>query len=155
MKKKKIVYDKSSSDRDLDLASRVELDELVRKTRIIIFEARSVFPFDLFPDKVAVDASKVTVTHNFFLSSNVFPIPIETVNAVEAHFGVFFASVRIEIQGFNQNPEIVRFLWNSDARRLKRFILALIKCQKRGIDLSRISPDELETKLEEIGGRLT
>jgi hypothetical protein len=131
--------------------NREKLGNLLEKSKLTIFESNSVFPFDLFPDRIAIDANKITVTHNFFLSSNVFPIPIETINGVEVHHGILFGAVRIEIQGFNQNPEIIKFLWNADARRAKRYALALIKCHKEGIDLSDLTQEELVVKLEEIG----
>ena len=154
MNKKQVVYEQSASESESARENQEKLNSLLNKNQSIIFEAKAVFPFDLFPDKLSVDVTRVTVTHNYILSSNVFPIPIETVNAVEAHFGILFASLRIEIQGFNQNPEIINFLWNSDARRAKRFILALIQCRIKGIDLSNLDSEKLKVTLEKIGSSI-
>lgn len=128
-----------------------KLNEVAEESKLEVFGAHSVFPFDLFPDKITIDINKVTLVHRFILSRQVFPMLIEDINTARDFRGVFFSSLSIEISGYEQNPPPMKFLKHSDAATARRFILALLECKRSGVDLSKLSRKKIISKLEEVG----
>lgn len=127
-----------------------ELDILVEKSRKIIFEAKSVFPFELFPDKITICPNRITITRNSLFSKFEYPIQIENLTGARIYRTIFFATLYIDTFGLAA-PEPIRFLKIDDARLARRYILALIECKKANIDLSKYDTNELREKLKKIG----
>lgn len=127
-----------------------ELDILVEKSRKIIFEAKSIFPFELFPDKITICPNRITITRNSIFSRFEYPIQIENLTGARIYRTIFFATLYIDTFGLAA-PEPIRFLKVNDARLARRYILALIECKKANIDLSKYSTEELREKLKKIG----
>jgi hypothetical protein len=117
----------------------------------VIFEAQAVFPFQMFPDRIIVEKDKVTLIHRTFAWKNVFPVLISNLNGVTVTRSFLFASLSLELTGYENNPDDIMHLRPSDAAKAKRYILGLIHAQKQGIDLSKIPIEELKDDLEEIG----
>jgi hypothetical protein len=76
---------------------------------------------------------------------------IKNILGVTVSSGLFFSTLNIEVIGFEENPEPVKYLLNEDARKIKRIITGLIACAREGIDTSEINYSELIRKTEEIG----
>lgn len=137
------------------LTEVTKLDNLVKKTNRRILSIQSVFPFDFFPDTVHIDENKVDVIHRtFFWEKQMFPILIKNINGANITTNPFFATLSIEVTGYEKNPRPIRFLKRNDAVRARRIILGLVACAKegrKGIDLSKIPLTELREKVEEIG----
>ncbi len=140
------VYEAASEKVDKDN----ELDLLVEKSRKIIFETKSVFPFELFPDKITICPNRVTITRNSLFSKFEYPIQIENITGARIYRTVFFATLYIDTFGIAA-PDPIRFLKIDDARIARRYLLALIECKKANIDLSKYEIDELREKLKKIG----
>lgn len=130
-----------------------KLDELVIRSEECIYEAKAFFPFDLFPDKVAIDANKVTITRNYLLSSNEFPIPADKITNVEVFYGLFLGSIRFEVKGYSQNPPTCTNFTHSNLRIMKRYITGLIRAYEEEIDLTGLELKSLRAKLQRIGKR--
>ena len=134
------------------LAETKKLDDLVTKSRRILYRTKTVFPFDLFPDEIIIDENKVDIiVKPFFYTENVFPVLLKNIHGVTINSSVFFASLSLEVIGMENDPGEIRFLWNNDAYRIKRIITGLTTAIKEGIDLSKVPAEELLTKVEEIG----
>ncbi len=128
-----------------------KLDELIQQSKEYIYQAKAVFPFDLFPDQVIIDANKVTIIRNGFLSSNEFPIPAGKITNIEVFYGLLFASIRIEVLGYSQPPPDVAKFTHTDTRLIKRYVTGLIRVYDEKIDLSGMEVSALREKLQEIG----
>jgi len=126
------------------------LEKLEKVTRKEIFVANCVFPFDFFPDKIIIDLNTVTVIKRYLLSRYVFPLHIEDIKTVRDNWGPFFASLEIEASGFKKNPPKLKFLQHKDATRARMYINALMDLNRQGIDIEKLSKDEIIKKLEEI-----
>jgi len=127
------------------------LDRLAEKSGQNLYEIKSVFPFDLFPDSIVVDINKVTITKRYLFSQMVFPILIKNINGARVFRSILFSTIRIEISGYETNPGAVKYLKNDEAIIMKNYILGLIAASREGIDLTRYNHNELKTKLLEVG----
>jgi hypothetical protein len=131
---------------------QAKLNDLVFKSNRVLFKCSTIFPFDIFPDQVVIDENKLTIINQlFFWSSTTYSILIKNILGVTVSSGLFFSTLNIEVIGFEENPEPVKYLLNEDARKIKRIITGLIACAREGIDTSEINYSELIRKTEEIG----
>jgi hypothetical protein len=129
-----------------------KLDTLVSQTANVIFEAKNVFPFDLFVDKLLIRPTKIDVVYGiFFFSDHVMSMLIKDLKAVKLTTGIFFASLQFELQGYEENPPEIKFLWREDAMKARRIISGLMAAQQNGVDLTQLPVDQLMEKTEEIG----
>ncbi len=130
--------------------SEDKLSMLAERANKIIFEAKSVFPFELFPDKITICLNRVTITYKrpYYLDER--PLPIEFINVAHVTRGIFFASLSIETFGV-EKPAPISHLKIDEAREARRYILALIECKKNNVDFGQYSLDEIRKKLQSIG----
>ena len=116
----------------------------------ILFEAKSVYPYELWPDKITICLNRITITYKKPFSVDERPIPIEYLNAAHVTQGMFFASLSIETFGV-EKPNPIHHLKIDDATTARRYILALIECKKNGINFGDYGIKEIREKLLEIG----
>ena len=124
----------------------------VKNPRDVYFYAKSVFPFDLFPDEIIIDENKVDIIHSqFFMGREVFSIPIRNINSVSSNSNGIFGSVSIEVIGFHQDPEPILFLWSADAARARRIINGLVCSNKQQPSIDSFSKKERMKNIEQLG----
>lgn len=129
-----------------------KLIDLQNKTQRTLFTTQSVWPFEFFPDIIRIDENKVDlIYHTFFFNHYTFPVFIKNINGVTITTGIFFASLSIEITGFEKNPDSIHYLPKEEARKAKRIILGLVAANKDGIDVSKVPASRLLKTVEEIG----
>lgn len=116
----------------------------------VLFEAKSVYPYELWPDKITICLNRITITYKRPFSTDERPIPIEYLNTAHVTKGVFFASLSIETFGV-EKPNPIYHLKINDAEIARRYILALIECKKGGVNFSDYSIKEIKEKLQDIG----
>ncbi len=135
------------------LSNQQKFYDLVRESARILFQAKSIFPFDLFPDEISIDPIKVNiVSHEFFASARVHCIYIKNISDVFVDCSPFFASLKIIDQGFTENEEIVTTLSKDNAMKARRIIQGLVVAHKQGVDVTRLEQDtDLVEKLEALG----
>jgi hypothetical protein len=129
----------------------LKLEELVKETETVIYQLSSVFPFQLFPDKIIIDKSKVTIVRKEIFFKRVFPILIENIKTVKVSRGLLFAAMEFEITGYEENPRPVTFFWPGEATKAKQYIFGLIQAKKGGVDLAKLTTVQIKKRLEEIG----
>jgi len=127
-----------------------KLTALAERANKIIFEAKSVFPFELYPDKITICLNRVTIAYKkpFYLDER--PLPIEFINVAHVTRGIFFASLSIETFGV-EKPAPISHLKIDDAREARRYILALVECKKSNVDFAEYTLEEIKRKLQSIG----
>lgn len=128
-----------------------KLEELVEKTKDIIYETSSVFPFRLFPDTVVVDENKVTLTRRDLFFKRTFPIMYEDIITVKVDRGILFAAMEFEIKRLDKKPRPITYLNPKEASTAKKYIMGLVEAKKAGINLSKLDTAQIRQKLEEIG----
>lgn len=128
------------------------LSEAIGHSQDLIFSATTVFPFNLFPDTVALDREKVTIVNRtFFRTAEIISLRIEDVLNVMADVGPFFGAVKIQTRFFDAASYSIRFLRRNDALKLKRLLHGYVIAKQKGIDCDGFTADELTTLLDEIG----
>lgn len=128
-------------------------NNMVDKSNQEIFKISTVFPFKLFPTEIIVDEVKVTIIQHYFLYRHYFPVLIKDIKTITVGHGIFFASLKFEIQGYEQNPGPIDTLPKSQAMRAHQILVgltALVKEKAEGA-LTNLLPEERESKLAEIG----
>ncbi len=142
---RKVVVEKAKPD-------IVKLNGLVEQSNRVLFTTKAIFPFDLFPNMIRLDENKLDIINNlFFFSEQVFPIAISDIKNVTVTTDLFFATLCVEIGGYETNPGPIKFLPKGDAVKLRRLIFGLMEAKKENIDLGSIPINELVPKLEQIG----
>lgn len=139
---------KSQLDDDSDSA---KLNDLAQRAGWIIFETSSGSSLlSPFRNKLTICPNRVTITKRGLFYRYEYPMPIE--NITNARVYTHFLSTTITIETFGiPTPDPIKSLGSSDARLARRYILALIECNKADIDLTGLNLDQLRDKLQSIG----
>jgi len=145
MADKGTIFPKENSPSNED-----KLDLLVEKSRKVVFEVKTFFPFDLFPDEITICLNRVTITYRGFFGKSEYPIPLENINGARIYRSIFLASLSLETFGYEKPPVVDRLRIN-EARLARRYILGLVECKKNGVDLSTYPIEKIRDKLKEIG----
>jgi hypothetical protein len=142
--------DKIEADND---KKEQDFNEAVKQSNEVLAEARTVFPFTLFPDTITLDRKKLVVTQRtFFMTSKVLTIQIEEILNIAVNVGPLFGSLHIAIRGLTSEDHFdVSFLWRKDAIHLKHMIEGYIIAQKEKLDFEHLSKNELSRKLAQLG----
>lgn len=124
-----------------DLSSRVLLD------------INGLRPFDLFPDHLVIDESKITVTiRHFIKSGSSQSFPLSDIQDVVVEAMPFYATLKINISGYQDNPLTLGFLPTDKAYEAKRLIYGLQQALKEQIDITRVKDTEkVKKQLVTIG----
>ncbi len=128
------------------------LQSVVHESHTVLASAKAVFPFDLFPDTVTIDRHKLSVIHRAFWGvEKTASVPIENIKNIEADIGPFFGSVIITSDLFINNTQTVKWLTNSDARKIQNLVQGAVVAQREDIDLNKIGTKKLRTMLTDLG----
>lgn len=136
------------------LDPREGLRKIVRKSHQLLASAQTVIlPVNLFPDRVTVDRTKVTITkRTFFWSSSVISIRIEDVLNVACSTGPIFGSLTISSRVMNSTDHYeIDYFWRKDALYLKQLIQGYVIAQHNQIETSHLKRDELIHTLLDLG----
>lgn len=130
-----------------------DIKEFVEKSNEVLSEARTVFPFTLFPDTVTLDRRKLTMTQRtFYMSGRIMSIQIEEILNISINVGPFFGSLSIAIRGLTSEDHFsINYLKRSDAIHLKHMIQGYIIALKDKINLDKLNKRELIETLIELG----
>lgn len=146
MKKDKEIKDHEAQKKVSEIASRSDN---------VLMKIKAVFPFDLFPNTVIIDANKVTVIDSiFFASETVTSILLEEITDVVVESNFFLAKLNITYSHHPLKPEYyaVPALKKREALRAKEIIQGLLVLRiSEGIDLSKLQPDDIVKELTRIG----
>lgn len=136
----------------LETIATTKIDNLVKISEQVIYKITTVFPFDLYPDKIVATREKIDISYAFFFKSEkIFPVIISNIQSVKVQHNMFFATLELEVLGFKEKPPIVKLLKVHEAMKMRRVIMGLVISQKEKIDISQISFKDLVAKLEQIG----
>jgi hypothetical protein len=130
-----------------------ELKKIVQQSHEVLAEVQTVFPITLFPDKLCLDRSVITITkRNFFWSSNTISVRVEDVLNVSTTIGPIFGSLTVAIRVMNSVDHYeINFLWRQDAIELKHMIQGYMIAKHSGLDIDHLSAEELVDTLHDLG----
>lgn len=107
-----------------------------------------MFPWQLIPDQIVIDQSKLTFEYRHILhTENIRTILLQDVYKVEVTYVLLIAALVIN----NSEVYKIPFLHRRDAVRAKQIITGLLVARRENINLEEVSPDTLVGKLVEIG----
>ena len=136
--------------RTTDTIEKDGLDKLMERAGVIVFRARTVFPFTIFPNEITITLNRVVVVMRGLMFQDEYPMPFEAITGARVVRTFYTAALHIETFGVAKPPPI-EFLSVNEARLARRYILALVECKKNNIDLAKYPIEELKEKLKEIG----
>lgn len=131
--------------------SQRKFSELLKEANTLLLQAKTIFPFDPFPDVLTIDPLKVTILHNtFFYSSWTESIPVVNITNVDVEESLVFATLRISFISYPTQEVIVKPLKKDIARHARDIIAGLMVAAKEHIDLEEIPTSNPDT-IAQIG----
>lgn len=128
-----------------------KLDKLAKETNNVIYQISSVFPFQIFPDKIIIDENKVTIVRKELFFKRTIPIMYKDVLNVKINRGILFAAMEIAVMRSHPGPRPILYLHPKEATLAKKYILGLMETKKANIDISKLTKEQVREKLEKIG----
>ncbi len=133
-----------------------KLEQLIKKSRQVLFRASSAFIFDFSPSEIIIDENRIIViTHQLFGAEQVYTVPIKQINEVSTQHDPFFATLKI-VDKRSKEPAVpreitVKYLRKDEAVQARQIIEGLLFATEQGIDISKINPKHLIEDIEKLG----
>lgn len=126
--------------------------EDMKKSKKVLLNIRTVFPFKLFPTQIIVDIHRVIVIEQTFLfADTIRSIPIQNIQYVRCDRALLFGTLCIRTYGFSDREVVIKHLWNRDALCARRLIEGLIICYEENIDPMKFGEGDICKNLQNIG----
>ena len=133
-------------------SAETKLRELTRKSSQVLFQLRSVFPFDFFPDTITINANKIDIVQSeFFFSYQTTSVPLKNIANVEVDTSLFFSTLKLLNIRAPMRPISVSFLKNDEAVKAKEIIDGLLVATEQGADVSSLEPQKFLPNIEAVG----
>ncbi len=128
-----MVEDKNENGEEKSVAEKKQkIDQLVKSSEEPLMELQSTFPFTLFPDKIVIFKHKVDFIYPFFFfTKKIYSVLVANIAIVEISMGLFFATLIVQVEGPEQNPQKISFLSKQEAVRAKRLLLGLVTLKRQ------------------------
>lgn len=131
------------------------VNDLIKKSNRRIISISSLFPWNLFPNSIEVEESRVTFIFRQFLSSQSHSVDIKDISNVFLQTSPFFATLQIVSRTFIQNDITVTHLNIRNAHAVKMIIEGLRTLVEHNVDTSTYEIDELIEKIKEFNTNTT
>ncbi len=142
----------AKQDKMQHIQSDAAYQGLIEHPDEVLAEARSVFPFDLFPDLIQLKRSQVIWHHNlFFFSEKIETFTVNKITNLTMTRSFLFSTVVLEIMGHAVAPKI-QYLWNKDAERLRDTFYSLKIAAQSGIDVYDLSVEKIQALRKQTSG---
>jgi hypothetical protein len=123
---------------------------LVKRSNRILASISSIFPFDIFPNIINAEDGRITIIQRHLLSSVVHSVDIKDISNVFINTAFFFSQLVIISNTFEDNEIRIKFLRPKEAILIRRIIEGLRVFERKQIDTSTYTKEELISKLEEL-----
>lgn len=129
-----------------------KLNSLIEGSHDILLKAKTVWPFDFFPDELTIDTNKVNIVfREFFYSEDIHCVMISLIKDIDLETSFFFGTLKIVPDGYPGKAIVVRYLKRSDAEKARRIILGLMVAGREKVDTTKIDSSVVGNKVEELG----
>lgn len=147
--------EKGLEDAVENLSRKVELDrqklkDMVASSNRILLSISSVFPLDIFPNIINVEATRITIITRQLFTSQVRSVDVKNISNVFIDLGFLFATLTIVSDTFIENEIKINNLWRKEAILARRIIEGLRMFVKEDIDTTNYTVEELISKLKEL-----
>ncbi len=129
---------------------RHNISDMVQNSNDILMSISTVFPFDLFPTTINVEASRVTIITRQLFSSQVHSFDIKDISSIFIETSILFAAIKLESKTYSQKELVIDRLWKKEAILLRRIVEGLRMFEKKNINTTSFSKAELLNKLKEL-----
>jgi len=126
------------------------MSDLIKKSNRCIISISSLFPWDMFPNTIEVEESRVTFTFRQFLASQSHSVDIKDISNVFIQSSPFFATLQVVSRTFVQNDITIGHLETKKAHHVQMIIEGLRTFIEHNIDTSDYEIKELIAKIEEF-----
>jgi hypothetical protein len=131
-----------------------KIENLAKQQELFLFKANSFFPFDLFPDTLLVDATKVTIiSKEFFATEQINVVHIKDIFRAEVETSLFLANLIITFIHVPLRERMflrIDKLKRADALKAKSIIDGLVLATAQGVDLSVLRYEEVMDLLQKL-----
>lgn len=129
------------------LGEETKIIKLAEKQDVILFKAKTVFPFTLFPDRIIIRPDRIDlIIGEFFHSRYTKTILLADIISVEIGTIPFLASITI----ITTEPITISNFKQKDAIKIKEILDGLKAASRQDIDIAGIKPRILP-KIEKAG----
>ena len=129
-----------------------QIQKFAEEESRVLFQAKSIFPFSLFPDKIIIHPARVDVIiGEFFQSNYTKTFFIEDIGGVEIVTTPFMAAVKISGNKMGLDPIMIRNFKRKDAIKIKEIIDGLMVAYKKEHELKDIKSEEAIPHLQQAG----
>lgn len=129
------------------------VEDIINKSNKVLLHVKAVFPFDLFPNELIIDLSKVTfIMKEFFGSGAMEAVYVKDIADVIVETGPVFSTLRIVDISFGANKHIIHYLKRKDAFRAREIIEGLITANKEGLDLTKLEGGDVMGAVTKLSG---
>jgi hypothetical protein len=128
------------------------LEQLILRSQETLFEAQSIFPLDIVPDRLIIDMSKVTIMYrDFFNIGTEHTILLNEVRDVDVENYLITASLRILVSGPGVIWTTIENLHKCDAMKAKHLIEGLLLARAEHIDFQELGHVDRIAKITALG----
>lgn len=133
-------------------ATPTSIEEMKQKSKKVLLNIKTVFPFKLFPTRVIVDVHRIIVIEQTFLfADTIRSIPIQNVQYVRCDRSLLFGTLCLRTYGFSDREVVISHLWNRDALYAHRLIEGLLICYEDNLDPMTFGDRDMSANLQNIG----
>ncbi len=126
------------------------VNDLVKISNRSIISISSLFPWDIFPNTIDVQESRVTFKFRQFLTSQTHSVDIKDISNVFISSSLFFASLQIVSRTYVENEIKIGNLSKTKAKKVQKIIEGLRTFAEHDINTSNYEVEELIAKIEEF-----
>ena len=130
--------------------SKTVADLVKKSNRILVSISSHAFPIDLFPDTINVEEGRITIINRHLFSSEVHSLDIKDISNIFINRTIFLSQLVIISKTFEENEIKIRNLRTQEAILVRRIIEGLRIFDRKHIDTSSYTNEELIAKLEEL-----
>lgn len=130
--------------------NRQTVEDMVGNSNRILLKVSSVFPWDLFPNSIIVEETRLTIIHRQLFSSQVHSVNIKDISNIFIDTSILFAQLTIVSDTYIENQIIINRLWKKEAILIRRLIEGLRMFVAKDIDTTAYKVEELVNKLKEL-----
>lgn len=154
-KKDQALEQSGINEHTINTATKKEDDaqivsDLVRQSNRQIISISSHFPWDLFPNTIEVEESRVTFKFRQFLSSQSHSVDVKDISNVFIESSLFFSSLQVVSRTFIQNDIKIGKLNKEKAKKVHGIIEGLRTFAQHDISTSDYEVPELISKIGEF-----
>lgn len=137
--------------RDVSESPSHSMANLMKMSNRIVFELSSVFPWDLFPNTICIEESRITfIKRIFFGVSEVHSVDIKDISNIFINTSPFFAEIEVISRTFTENSMKMNKFKKSEAIYARRIIEGLRTLLLEKIDTSQFEISDLKITLERL-----